>query len=89
MNGAFGHESALLRLYWAGTIWDNGMNIMNHAPGAGLIVDLLASSPTRYHCTTDALDINKETLHTNCFKLFVCCLFLQGLYVTGSVGQHT
>ena len=33
MNGVLGHDSALVRLYWAGTTWDNEMNfVRNHAP---------------------------------------------------------
>ena len=46
MNGVLGHDSAIARLYWAGTIWANEMSfVMKHAPGAGLIdrpVDQLA-----------------------------------------------
>ena len=35
VNGALGHDSALIRLYWAGTTWANEMNlVMNHAPDA-------------------------------------------------------
>ena len=35
MNGLLGHDSALVRLYWAGATWVNEMNsVMNHALGA-------------------------------------------------------
>ena len=43
-----------VRRYWAGDLC-NEMNCgMNHAPGAGSILDLLTSSTARYHCGTDA-----------------------------------
>ena len=28
MNGASGHDSALVRLYWEGTTWANEMNLL-------------------------------------------------------------
>ena len=38
MNVGLGHDSAFIRLYWAGTTWANEMNlIMNNVPGAGSI----------------------------------------------------
>ena len=38
MNGVLGHDSVLIRLYWAGATWGNEVNfVMNHAPGAGSI----------------------------------------------------
>ena len=39
MNGVLGHDSALIRLYWAGdNLGANEMNVvMNHAAGAGSI----------------------------------------------------
>ena len=38
MNGVLGHNSALVKLYWAGATWANEMNfVMNQAPGTGLI----------------------------------------------------
>ena len=54
MNDVLGHDSALLRIYWLETTWANEMNfVMNHATVARSI-DLLASSPAGYLCTTDA-----------------------------------
>ena len=38
MNGVLGHDSAFVRLCWAGDNLANEMNfVMNHAPGAGSI----------------------------------------------------
>ena len=38
MIGVLGHDSILVRLYWAGTTWANEVNlVMNYAPGAGSI----------------------------------------------------
>ena len=51
MIGVLGQDSALLGYAGLETIWVNF--VVNHAPGAGSL-DLLASSPVRYYCTTDA-----------------------------------
>ena len=59
MNNVLGHNST--PLYWTGAIWANKMNFsMNHASGAGLITELLTSSPMQYHYAT-AVPIFKTT----------------------------
>ena len=54
MNGVLGHDSVLIRLYWAGDNlgWLILIGIMSPVQDRSL--DLLTSSPVRYHCTTDA-----------------------------------
>ena len=44
MIGVLGHDSALQGYAWSGTTWAYEMNfVMKHVPGAGLIIQLLAS----------------------------------------------
>ena len=53
MNGVLGHDSTLVRLYWAGVTQVNEVNlIMKHVPGAGSIarpVDQQSSALPLYH----------------------------------------
>ena len=62
MIGILGHNSALLRLYWSG---DHGrmrwILLWNMPLVQDRSLDLLASSPTRYQCTTDASTKNYHT----------------------------
>ena len=42
MNGVLAHDSALYGYIGSGTTWVNEMNfVMNHAPGAGSIAQLV------------------------------------------------
>ena len=41
MNGVLGHDSALLRLHWAGDDHNERNFIMNHDPGAGCLARLV------------------------------------------------
>ena len=53
--GVLDHDSALQGYTGPGTTRANDMNfVMNHAPGAWSIFNLLTSIPARYHCTTEA-----------------------------------
>ena len=54
MNGVLGHDSALVRLYWAGATRANETDfVMNHTPGAGSIARPITSNSARYHYITD------------------------------------
>ena len=55
MNGVLGHDSALSGYTGPGTTWANEMNFgMEHAPGAGSLLDMLTCSPVLYHCAMAA-----------------------------------
>ena len=56
MNGALGHDSALLGYIGPGTTCANEMNFgMNHAPDAGSIIQPVDLQPsTQYNCATTA-----------------------------------
>ena len=61
MIGALGHDSALFTLYWAEhNLGDWDELCYEPCPWRRIISELLASSPARYHCTTDASDLRKD-----------------------------